>query len=245
MRELKKPLGLAPCIDGKIKEETVWACLTEDEVDRFNREVICREYEPGDVIFMEGAPCKGLYFVESGLVGVRKIDQDGQYSLIRLAGKGDTLGYRPFLAKQPHRAAAEIIEDARVCFIDAPTVRGILQNNHELGLQFLERTAQALGEAEERLFEMAVLNVDTRIIHLLLLYHDQWGHHLEDGSVRIVLPITRDDLASMVGAHPDSVTRSIRKLESNGVVQVDGRLILIEEFDVLAERLHTDLTHYH
>lgn len=245
MKVLQKQNGLASCINNKIRRNTVWATLTDDEVDIFNHKVICREHAPGETVFMEGDACKGLYFVEGGLVGVRKIDVEGQATLIQLAGRGDTLGYRPFLAKQPHRAGAEVIEDARICFIDAETVREIIQNNHELGLQFLERTAAALGEAEERIFEMAALKVDTRVIHLLVLFHDQWGKHLEDGSVDITLPITRNDLASMIGAHPDSVTRAIKSLESKGLVQVEGKSILIEEFDQLADQLHTDLAHYH
>ncbi|MBL6933420.1 MAG: Crp/Fnr family transcriptional regulator [Rhodospirillales bacterium] len=245
MKELEKPVGLAPCIDNKIRKNTVWATLTKEEVDLFNRKVICREYTPGDMIFMEGDDCKGLYFVESGLVGVRKIDVDGNATLVRLANKGDTLGYRPFLARQSHRASADVIEDARVCFINAKTVRKVLHKNHELGLQFLERTARVLGDVEERLYEMSALNVDTRFVHLLILYHDQWGRHMEDGSVNITLPLTRDDLASMIGAHPDSVTRAIRNLETKGIVQVDGRLIHIQDFEELADHLHTELVHYH
>ncbi len=245
MKEPTRPAGLAACIDNRIRRNTIWASLTDEEVDLFNRNVVCREHPPGDVIFLEGAPCKGLYFVEGGLVGIRKTDRDGQSSLVRLASKGDTLGYRPFLAKQHHRAQADVIEHARVCFVDAHTVRTILQNNHQLGLQFLERTAKALGETEERLFEMAVLNVDTRVIHLLVLYRDRWGRRLADGSVRMTLPITRDDFASMIGAHPDSVTRAIRNLESKGLLRVNGRVVRIDQLNLLTERLHTDLSQPH
>lgn len=245
MKNQKKSNGLGQCINNKIRKNTVWASLTDEEVDLFNKMVVCREYIPGEMIFMEGDPCKGLYFVESGLVGVRKIDVDGNSTLVRLASKGDTLGYRPFLAKQSHRASTDVIEDAKVCFINADTVRKVLQNNHELGEQFLERTAKALGDIEDRLYEMTSLNVDTRFVHLLILYHDQWGRHLDDGSVNITLPITRDDLASMIGAHPDSVTRAIRNLETKGLVHVEGRLIHIEAFDELAEHLHSELVHVH
>jgi CRP-like cAMP-binding protein len=194
---------------------------------------------------MEGDPCAGLYFVESGLVGVRKINGEGQMALLRLASKGDALGYRPLIAKQSHRAGAEVIEDARICFIDALTVRSILQSNHALGLKFLKSTAIALGDAEERVFEMAALNVGVRIVHLLILYHDQWGHHLDDGSVAITIPITREDLASMIGAHPDSVARAIKQLEAKGIMQIDGRSVHIGEFSHLAEQLHTELSHTH
>lgn len=241
MKELPKSTRFAPCIDSKTREDTIWATLNDEEVDLFNRNAICREYTPGESIFMQGEPCNGLYFVEDGLVGVRKIDIDGHSILIRVVAKGETLGYRPFLAKQPHRASAEVIEDSKVYFINAPTVRKILQSNHELGLRFLERTAQAFGEAEERLLEMAVLTVDTRIIHLLVLYHDQWGKHLADGSFVIRLPITREDIASMIGAHPDSVSRAMRALESKGIFNADGRMIHVEKYDRLTDQLHTDL----
>ena len=140
MKELPRPNGRARCIDNRIRANTAWATLTEDEVDLFNRRVLCREYTPGETIFMEGDICNGLYFVEGGLVGIRKVDIDGQSALVRLAAKGDTLGYRPFLARQCHRAGAEVIEDARICFINSETVREILQNNHDLALQFLQST---------------------------------------------------------------------------------------------------------
>ena len=192
---------------------------------------------------MEGDLCKGLYFVRSGLVGIRKIDTQGQSTLLRLASNGDTLGYRPFLAKEHHRACAEIIEDARVCFVNSRIVREILQNNHELGLEFLCSIARALGEADEKLFKMAVLNVHTRFVHLLVLFHDKWGRYLEDGSVDIRLPITRDDMASMIGAHPDSVSRAIRHFESKGLIEVVGRSFRIKEFNLLAEQLRVDLAH--
>ena len=245
MKELPKTTGLAPCINNKIRRNTLWATLTDEEVDLFNQKVICREYTLGETIFREGDNCKGLYFVESGLVGAQKINIDGNATLVRIASKGDTLGYRPFLAKQTHRAEAVIIEDARICFINAGTVRIILQKNHELGLRFLERTARVLGEAEERIFEMATLSLDVRVIHLLVLYHDQWGKHLEDGSVSINLPVSREDFASMIGAHPGSLSRAIRQLESKGLIQVDGRYIRINDFDLIAEQLHTDLIHAH
>ena len=245
MKTLPKTAGMAPCIDARIREGTEWAVLTPEQIDLFNRKVICRIYETGETVFLEGDMCRGLYFIEDGLVGVRKTDRDGQSALVRLASKGDNLGYRPFLAKQAHRASAEVIEDAKVCFIESATVRAILHDNHELGERFLERTAKALGEAEERLYEMLALNVEVRIVHLLILYHDKWGSHLADGSVLIMLPISRDDLAAMVGAHPDSVTRAMRELESKGLLQHDGRSIRIGGFQRLAEHLHTDLTHFH
>jgi len=237
--------GYAPCVDTRLRESSEWSCLTEAEVELFNRRVLCHKYGVNETIFMEGDPCKGLYFVESGLVGVRKTDVDGQSALVRLAGGGDTLGYRPFLAKQSHRASAEVIEEAKVCYIDAATARQLLYENHELGLRFLERTARALGESEDRLFQLAALNVHVRVIHLLVLLHDRWGRPVGDGAVDIEIPLTRHDLASMVGARPETVSRAIRYLENEGLARFRGRNVHIEQFDRLAEELHANLTELH
>lgn len=229
---------LPPCINDKNRKSTVWSVLSNEEVDLFNRNVICTNYKLGETVFMQGEPSKGLYFVSNGLVGIRKIEYEGESTLIRVVGKWGTLGYRPFLAQQAHQANAEIIEDSKICFIDNATVRGILQNNHKLAMKLLKRMAQELGNAEERLLEIATLSVDTRLIHMLILYHDKWGRYSVDGSVKIILPITRDDIASMIGAHPDSITRAFKLLESKGVLKTNGRQIYIEEFDRLVEQLH-------
>lgn len=65
------------------------------------------------------------------------------------------------LAAGGHRASADIIEGAGICFIEAQTVRTILQSNHALRLRFLERMARALGDAEDRMFQIAALKADT------------------------------------------------------------------------------------
>ncbi|MBC8339037.1 MAG: Crp/Fnr family transcriptional regulator, partial [Alphaproteobacteria bacterium] len=149
--------------------------------------------------------------------------------------------YRPLLAKQDHHATAEILKEANICFLDAVTARTFIYNNHELGLRFLEQTARALGETEERLYEVAVLDVHVRLIHLLLLFRDNWGQTLEDGSVSIVLPVTREEIASMVGARPESIYRAIRRLESDGLALFKGRQVHIEHFELLAEELQINL----
>ncbi|MCP5365931.1 MAG: Crp/Fnr family transcriptional regulator [Hyphomicrobiales bacterium] len=241
----RKTTGDVSSIDNRIRTNSEWSCLTKTEAELFNQKVLCRVYGVNETVFMEGDPCKGLYFVESGLVGVRKTDIEGQSALVRLAGPGDTLGYRPFLAKQSHRASAEVIEAAKVCFIDAQTARQLLHDNHELGLRFLERTARALGESEDRLFQLAALNVHVRVIHLLVLLHDRWGRSVGDGAVDIEIPLTRHDLASMVGARPETVSRAIRHLENEGLARFRGRNVHIEQFDRLAEELHANLSGLH
>ena len=93
MKGIKPNRISAPCITEKVKNQSVWSTLNDEEVELFNRKVVCRRYSAGEIIFFHGDRCKGLYFVDGGLVAVRKTDVDGQSVLVRLAKGGDTIGY--------------------------------------------------------------------------------------------------------------------------------------------------------
>ncbi len=217
------------------------SALTADNISRFNSKVTCKRYRAGETIFMQDDLCRGLYFVEQGLVVVRKIDSEGRTAVVRLAFKGDTLGYRPMLAKENHRAGADVIKAATVCFMDSKTMLDILYSNPDLGMKFLERTARALGDVEERFFEVAALNVRIRLVHLLLLLNDRFGRISSDGMLILELPLTRRDMASMIGAQPESVSRTIHDLQAEGLANFSGRDVHIPVYDRLVEELHPRL----
>ncbi len=217
------------------------SALTSDDISLLNSRISNKHYKAGESIFLPEDPCRGLYFVEQGLIAVRKVDNEGRTAVVRLAFKGDTLGYRPMLAKEDHRASADVIKDASICFLDTKTTLDILHGNPELGLKFLERTAKALGEVEERFFEVAALNVRIRLVHLLFLLNDRFGRISSDGMLILELPLNRRDMASMIGAQPESVSRTIHDLQEEGLANFSGRNVHVPVYDRLVSELHAGL----
>lgn len=240
-KDVEKNDSKEPCLNARARHQTEWDTLEPEDLELFNRKVICKQYRMGQIIFLQGDTCKGLYFVESGLVAVRKMNEEGKSAIVRLANQGDTLGYRPFLAKENHRATAEVIIKSVICFLEAPVMRRLLLRNPKLGLRFLESTAQALGEAEERLFQVAALSVRTRIIHLLLLLSDHYGSTTSDGKMIIELPMTKRNLASMIGAQPESVSRAFSEIKADGLLEFSGRTVQVNHIGNLVEELHYNL----
>jgi len=224
-----------------VEDDSEWITLGDDEVAFFNSKVTCRSYAAGQSIFMQDDPCKGLYIIESGLIAVRKRDEDDRSVVIRLGYPGDTLGYRPMLARESHRASAEVTKDASVSFIDAASMRQLISNNPMLGLKFLERTAKALGEVEARFFEVATLSVRVRLVHLLILLRDKCGHLSADGALVLELPLTHQDLASMIGARPETLSRAFHELKMDGLAHTSGRQVHVAKYDRLIEELHSNI----
>lgn len=233
--------GKTKVLKCKVEVDSEWATLSNKQVELFNSEVVCRNYKAGETIFMQDDPCKGLYIIESGMVAIRKIDSEGRSAVIRLGYPGDSIGYRPLLARENHRASAEVVKDSRVCFINAKATWQIISDNPDMGLRFLERTAKALGEVESRFFEVAALSVRVRLVHLLILLRDRCGRFSSDGTLVLELPLTRQDLASMIGARPESVSRAFHELKEDGLAHSSGRQVLVTQYDRLIEELHSNI----
>ncbi len=222
----------------RMRLHSEWNELTEDELNFLSSKKICKKYARGEMVFHEGDACRGIYCVESGLIGIRKADADGNSVLLgRLAEAGSTLGYRPLLAGENHRASAEVMKESTVCFIEKKAVWELLSHNPNLGLRFLQIATRDLGAAEEEIFQLTALDLRARLVHLLLVFMDHYGTVSRDGTVRLELPLSRPDLAAMVGARTESVSRAFRKIEDDGIAEFSGRMVTIPNI----ERLHKEI----
>jgi len=225
------------CFTCQARERTEWCTLSDEELQLVNTGKICRSYQSGEAIFHEGDPCRGIYCVESGLVGIRKTDAEGSSVLLHLATPGDTIGYRAFLAGEDYRSSAEALEHSRICFVDRATVRSLLGLNPSLGLRFLKRATTDLGAAEEKVLQTATLSVRARFAHLLLVMMQRYGESGEDGTLVLRLPLSRQDLAAMVGTSPESMSRTIRKLEDEGIARFSGRIVRVPAIATLIQEV--------
>ncbi|MEK7246301.1 MAG: cyclic nucleotide-binding domain-containing protein, partial [Pseudomonadota bacterium] len=96
----------ASCFSCQTRPRTEWCALSEIDLKQINDSKIDREHAPGDVLYHQGDPCTGVFCLQSGLVGLRKVGADGNSVLVRLAQPGDTIGYRSFLAGEEHKLSA-------------------------------------------------------------------------------------------------------------------------------------------
>ncbi len=217
-----------------LQDSPEWCALGNTDLEDVEKHARCRCYETGEVIFYEGDPVKGVYFVKAGLVGVRKADLNGNSTLLKLAWPGDTLGYRPLLAGQAHRAGAEALRQSVVCMIDARTARTMIEQNPALGLNFLKRAARELGDAEQKFHDSVTLHTRTRFAHLLVVLQDRFGRLADDGSMHLDLPVSRSDIAAMLGVRRESVSRVIHELEDTGVAHFVDRSVVVPDPGSLA-----------
>jgi len=225
------------CLNCRTRKDTAWRDLDERELGRIDRFKHVRDYNPGDILFHQGDPCKGVYCVQSGLIGMRQVDAEGKEVLVRLSNPGETIGYRALLSKIPHSHFAEVLAPSHICFIDGRIVHELLHNNPSVGERFLNISLSELDEIEQTYVRKQTLDVRARFLHFLMVFYERTGRPDGQGGHMLDIPISRKDLAALIGATPESISRLINNLHAEGLVSISGRQAGFADMEAILEEI--------
>lgn len=216
-----------------------WGVLDERLRSRLNSARVPQRYRAGDVVFSEGEPCQGVHCVDRGLLALRKRDPSGRAVIVRLVPPGRTIGQRSFFGGEPRMATAIALVDSELCHVDASTVSSLLDESPALARRFLAQGARELREAEDAIVRTAHLPVRSRLAALLVELKDVLGSADEEGCISLHLPLTREQLAELLGARRETVARAMRALSDDDVASFQGRAVTIGDLDVLLDEVES------
>lgn len=220
-----EPVSPTPCASCPVRGETEFRGMSEAALDLLDRTKRPARYLPGQVLFHEGDDSAGMFAVYDGLVGIRKVDAEGNSVLLRLIVPGETIGYRSTLLRAPHLTSAEVLQPSVLCFIPSATVHAMVERSPGLYARFLERAASDLRSTEEKVLRDATLSVRHRLAHFINTLSERYGYIADDGSVTVEIPVSRQDLAALMGVRPESMSRTIRGIEDEGAARFTGRRV--------------------
>ena len=185
----------------------------------------------GEVLFREGEPVTGVYFVYSGSVKVYKKWDDDKDLIVRFAKGGAILGHRGLGGNLVYPISAAALEASVVCFIDTQLFEATLKTNSEFTNRLIHFLVQELYESEKKMRNLAHMPVKGRVAESLLHLKELFG---EDDKGFINIDLSRQDLASFAGATYETVFRMINELVKEKLIKLSGKSISIADADGLA-----------
>ena len=227
------PTSCATCVG---RERNEWCALDRAELGLLDAAKLRYRYKAGDAIFYQGSACAGLHCIEEGTVALRKSDPAGNAVIVRLVHPNETLGARTLLGGGTYSSSAVALTSARVCFVDRATVIGLLDRSPALAKRFLRRMAEDLRAADDDKLETATLTVRARLERLLVALSDRYGREGAGVEFTVELPVARQDMAALLGVRPESIARTVRALERDGVAHFDGRQVRIPDIGRLTSQ---------
>jgi CRP-like cAMP-binding protein len=227
---------ITSCTECPARDTTEWGVLGECGLAGVNKGKHMITCEPGETLYSQGDPGNGVYCIKSGLIGLRRIDINGNSVLIRLSTAGTTVGYRTILTREAHVNSAEVLTPSVLCYIPRPKVEKLLKANPLLGERFLQHFFDDAVETENDYVRSLTMGMKSRFLHIILVFYERFGYKDENGNAIVELPVKRGELAELVGVRPESISRLIDQLQTDEVMRFKDRRVQISDVDQVLQQ---------
>ncbi len=203
----------------------LFAGLPEAQLDHIARMAVLRQVPRHKTIVFVGAKTDSLFVIVSGSAKVLNRDAEGREVILSMLEAGECFGEMGLIDDSPRSADVVANEACDLLVISKADFTRALSENTELCLNIMKSLVLRLREANHKIESLALMDVYGRVAKLLLDNSEK-----EDG-VRIVKrKITKLDMAKMVGASREMVSRVMKDLEHRGFIRVEsGRIVLNED----------------
>ena len=210
-----------------------FAELTADDIARISQDFHERSFSEGQTIYTGGEPARWLYVVAAGQVKLLRPMPSGQNVLLDILGQGDFFGSLSTLGDRVYPDSAEALTTCCVLAVDAAAFHQILQRYPAAALTTLGIVSERLRTAHDLIEGLSGHDVEQRIAMTLLRLAARAGERRE-GMLVIQLPLSRQDLADMVGTTRETASRVISQLDRDGVIHSGRGWIGLIDLDQLA-----------
>jgi CRP/FNR family cyclic AMP-dependent transcriptional regulator len=226
------------CLDCPHRKERLFCDLPPSAVQRLSAITSASSYPKGATLFMEGQTPRGVFLLCNGKVKLSTSSADGKTLILRIADVGEVLGLAAVVSGKEYQATADVLEPTQANFIARKDFLAFLRDHGEVAL----RVAQQLAENyHHSLTEMRAIGLSHSAGEKLARFLLDWTaeHHQGNGEIRATLTLTHTEIAQMIGASRETVTRLFTDFKKKQLLEVKGSTVIIRNKPGL-ERILTD-----
>jgi CRP/FNR family cyclic AMP-dependent transcriptional regulator len=221
-----------------LKQVSLFADLDAQDLAILVDDFRLREYGEDEVIFHQGDHGREFYVVVSGKVRVFKTSPAGEETSIQVFSTHDIIGEFSTIDNLPRSATAQAI--VRCSLLEMMQGRFLqrLREMPELAMGLARLLASKVRWTAAYAETIAQFDAAGRLLHILLLYNEQFGEEIEPGQRYVLdLALSQAGLASLVGARREWVNRLLRDWRKRGLIEYDaGKVIILDLPAVERER---------
>lgn len=178
-------------------------------------------YKKNQVVFWEGEPIHGIYFIHSGKAKVAKAGIDARQQIVRFAIAGDILGHRGFNVSNSYTVQAVAIEDSMLCFFKTESFTNLLKSSHKLTYHIMQFYAEELVKSENRMKNLAQMTVRERVAESLLLLEKVFGCNKNT----IMVNLSRKEIGDIAGTNEEQVIRVFSSFRKDKLIHTQASKI--------------------
>jgi CRP/FNR family transcriptional regulator, cyclic AMP receptor protein len=208
-----------------IRRVPLFSMLTNEQAQTIADGVVKRRYRRGEIIVEQGRKSDALFILLSGRARVITSDSRGREVILAVLEAGDYLGEMSLIDNDPHSATVRAEVQTDVLVLARSEFGACLPESSSLSYAILRGLVSRLRNADRQIESLALLDVYGRVARALLDMAQD-----EDGQRMIRSKVSRQDLAKVVGASREMVSRVMKDLEERGLIetQENGWVVLTD-----------------
>jgi CRP/FNR family cyclic AMP-dependent transcriptional regulator len=238
---MRSPYGLQiieSCMACPHKQDRLFCNLAPAALQRLSEITGSATYPKGATLFVEGQTSRGVFVLCTGHVKLSTSSSDGKTLILRISEPGDLLGLPATISGRAYEVTAEVIEPTQANFISRTDFLEFLRQHGDAAL----RVAQELSDSYQSAFaEMRTIGLSHSAGEKLARFLLEWSanHKSENGTIKFNLTLTHEEIAQMIGASRETVTRLFADFKRKNFLLIKGSSVTIKDRPSL-ERLLQD-----
>jgi len=209
-----------------------FARLPHEAIASINQLFHEKGYDAGETIYVAGDPAESLMIIAEGRVKLLRHTSIGKDILLDLLIPGEFFGTLSTAGESEYLDTAVAMTSTCALTIDYDSFRSILLEYPAVSMKVLDTVTARLAAAHASIQQLSSQTAEQRIAATLLRLADKLGEKHEVGLL-IQTPLSRDELADMTGATPETASRVISQFQKDGLIATGRQWIAINDLDGL------------
>lgn len=234
--EMNTPYGLEmceSCVTCKLNQRGWFCHLSHEGLKGLHAVSHLTAYPGGALLFVEGQTPRGAFILCSGQVKLSTTSRDGKVLILRMAAPGSVLGLSAVIAGEPYELTAETSMPCQVNFVEREGLLRLLRTSPEAGMHATQALSREFQSAYRDMHDLVLARSSAGKLARLLL---SWAAEGRKSDVESrVHAGTHEEMAQMIGASRETVTRLLSELKRKELIRLDGSTLVIRNRGALED----------
>jgi CRP/FNR family cyclic AMP-dependent transcriptional regulator len=213
-----------------LKAVPLFASVPDDQLRMLTTVVTRRSVSRSTTVIAGGDVTDSLYIILSGRLKVMMSDTEGKEVILSILGPGEFFGEMGLIDDAPRSASVVALEPCELMSIAKRDFKKCLAENFEMSMAVMRGLVRRLREADRKIGSLALLDVYGRVARLLLDMAET-----VDGEKIVTKRLPKQDIAKMIGASREMVSRVMKDLQMGGYIEMRGSNIVLRDTITLPE----------
>jgi CRP/FNR family cyclic AMP-dependent transcriptional regulator len=197
--------------------------LTEDELLNLLSHAAIRRYRRRTLLMEKGDSADVVYVILQGMVRIYAQGEDDKEITLNELSAGQYFGELALIDAAPRSASAVVLEDARLLVLPRAEFMTFLSACPDAALRVIHDLVGQVRSLTRDVERLALRDVYGRLVDVL-------GERARDEDGRLITDaITQQELANLIGASREMVSRILKDLRCGGYISLDGKRIELHQ----------------